>query len=31
VLPVSGDVEALTGRPARTFATWAQRNRTAFA
>lgn len=31
VLPVSGDVEALTGRPAHTFAQWVERNRAAFA
>lgn len=30
VLPVSGDVEVLTGRPARTFAQWVERNRAAF-
>lgn len=30
-LPVSGDVEALTGRPAHTFAQWVERNRAAFA
>lgn len=31
VLQVSGDSEALTGSPARTFAQWVQRNRAAFA
>ncbi|WOF23921.1 NAD(P)H-binding protein [Microbacterium betulae] len=31
VLPVSNDVEALTGRPAHTFAQWIERNRTALA
>lgn len=31
VLPVSNDVEALTGRPANTFAQWVERNRAAFA
>jgi hypothetical protein len=29
VLPVSGEVEVLTGRPARTFAHWVARNREA--
>jgi hypothetical protein len=31
VVPVSGDVQALTGRPAQTFAQWVERNREAFA
>lgn len=31
VLPVSSDVEKLTGRPAGTFAEWVERNRAAFA
>ncbi|MFT3889025.1 MAG: NAD(P)H-binding protein [Arachnia sp.] len=31
VLPVSTDVQTLTGRPAHTFAEWVERNRAAFA